>query len=84
MRHTSTETWDVFIDIPIVFHIMIWLLVIISCPSTIICNNCEQMNLLGDILNAGDNFDDQWDYGFRGSFLKIAPTVIDDFTKINF
>ena len=39
------------------------------------------MNLLGDILNAGDNVDDQEDYGFRGSFFKIAPTLIDDYTK---
>ena len=39
------------------------------------------MNLLGDILNAGDNVDDQEDYGFRGSFFKISPTVIDDYTK---
>ena len=54
---------------------------IIPCPSTIICNNCEQNNLVGDILNAGDNFDDKKDYGFRGSFIKIAPTVIDDYTK---
>ena len=45
------------------------------------CNNCEQMNVLDDILNAGDNVEDQEDYGFTGSFLKIAPTVIDDSTK---
>ena len=42
------------------------------------------MNLLGDILNAGDNVDDQEDYGFRGSFLKIVPTLIDDYTKNKF
>ena len=39
---------------------------IIPCPRILICNNCEQNNLLGDILNAGDNVDDQEDYGFRG------------------
>ena len=38
------------------------------------------MNLLGDILNAGDNFDDQEDYGFREYNFKISPTVIDDYT----
>ena len=38
---------------------------IFACLRTIILNNCEQNNLLGDILNAGDNFDDQEDYGFR-------------------
>ena len=39
------------------------------------------MNLLGDILNAGDNVDGQEDYGFTGSFFKITPTVIDKYTK---
>ena len=54
---------------------------IIPCPRTIICNNCENNNLLGDILNAVDNVDDQEDYGFTGSFFKISPTVIDDYIK---
>ena len=53
----------------------------IPCPRTIICNNCEQNNLVGDIFNAGDNVDDQEYYGFTGSFFKNAPTVIDDYTK---
>ena len=39
---------------------------------------------LGDILNAGDNVDNQEDYGFTASFFKIAPTVIDDYTKNKF
>ena len=43
----------------------------IACPRTIICNKCEQKNMRGDILNAGDNVDDQEDYGFRGSYFKI-------------
>ena len=41
------------------------------------------MNLLGDILNAVDNFEYQEDYGFIGSIFKIAPTVIDDYIKKN-
>ena len=45
---------------------------IIPCPRTIICNNCEK-NLFGDILNAGDNGDDQEDYGFRGPFFNPPP-----------
>ena len=53
----------------------------IPCPTTIIFNNCDQNNLLGDILNAGDNVDYQEDYGFTGSFSKIAPTIIDYCTK---
>ena len=38
---------------------------------------------MGDILNAVDNVDDQEGYEFRGSYLKIAPAVIYDYTKIN-
>ena len=53
---------------------------IIQRPRTIICNNCEQNNLLDDILNAGDNVNDQEYYGFPGSSFKIDPTVIDDYT----
>ena len=54
---------------------------IIACPRTTISNNCEQNNLLGDILNAGDHVDDQEDYGFRGSYFKIAPTFIYNYKK---
>ena len=36
---------------------------------------------MGEILNAGDNVDDQGDFGFTGSYFKIPPTVIDDYTK---
>ena len=52
-----------------------------SSPRTIICNDCEQMNMLSDILNAGENIEDQEDYGFTGSFFKIGPTVLDDYTN---
>ena len=50
-------------------------------PRTIICNNCEQNNLIGEILNDGNNVDDQEHYSFTGSYFKISPTVIDDYTK---
>ena len=56
----------------------------ISCPRTIICNNCEQMNVSGDVLNDGVNVVDQEDYGFTCSFLKVTPIVIDDTTKKKF
>ena len=55
-----------------------------ACPKTIICNKCEQNNMIGKILNTGDNVDDQEDFWFKGSYLKIAPTVIDDYTKNKF
>ena len=47
-------------------------------------NNCEQKNLVGGIFNAGDNVDDQENYGFTGSCLLIAPMVIDEYTKRKF
>ena len=40
--------------------------------------------MLGDILNIGDNVDDKEDDGFRGSFFKIYPTIIDDYTKTKY
>ena len=52
-----------------------------TCPRTIICNKREQNNMIGEILNAGDNVDDQEDFEFTGSQFKIPPTVIDDYTK---
>ena len=52
-----------------------------ACPRTIICNKCEQNNIIGEILNAGDNVDDQEYFGFTGSYFKIAPTVIDEYTN---
>ena len=36
--------------------------------------------MLGDKLNSGDNVNDQEDYGFTGSFFKIPPTIIYDYT----
>ena len=42
------------------------------------------MNLLGGIFNDSENVDDQEDYGFRGLFFKIAPTVVDYYTKKKF
>ena len=42
----------------------------------VIFNKCEQNNMIGEILNADENVDDQEDFGFTGSYLKIAPTYI--------
>ena len=41
-----------------------------ACPRKIICNNCEQNNMIDEILNAGDNAYDQEDFGFTGSYFK--------------
>ena len=56
---------------------------IIPCSRTIICINCEQMDLLGDVLNAGDNVEYQEDYGFTGSFFKICLSLQMNIQKIN-
>ena len=32
-------------------------------------------------MNSFDNVDDQEDYGFRGSYFKILPKFIDDYTR---
>ena len=37
--------------------------------------------MLGDILNSGDNVDVKEDYGFRDSYFKIAPTILNYNTK---
>ena len=58
--------------------------IISECHRTIVCNKCEQNNMRGEILNAGDNVDDQENSGFTGSYFKIAPTYIDDYTKNKF
>ena len=34
-------------------------------------------------MNAGDNVDIKEDYGSRGSYFNISPTVIDEYTKKN-
>ena len=40
------------------------------CPSTNICNYCEQINKSGDIFYAGGNVEKQEYYAFRGHFQK--------------
>ena len=40
--------------------------------------------MIGEILNDGDNVDDQEDFGFTGSYFKTLPITIDDYTKNKF
>ena len=54
---------------------------IIACARTIICNKCDQGNMRGDILNAGENVDDQEKFGFTESYFKTAPKNVDDYTE---
>ena len=44
---------------------------IITCPRTIICDNYEQINVSGDVLNAGGNVEYQENYGLTASFYNI-------------
>ena len=53
----------------------------IPCYRTILCNNYEQMNVLGDILNSGENIEYKEEYRFTVSFFLISPTIIDNYTK---
>ena len=55
--------------------------IIIQCPRKIICNNCEQMNVSVDILNAGRNAEYQEYCGFTALFFKITTTVTYEITK---
>ena len=55
-----------------------------ACSREIICNKFEQNNMIGEVLNAGDNVDDQEYFGFTGSYFNISPTDIDDYTKNKF
>ena len=36
--------------------------------------------MIGEILNTGDNVDDQEIFGFTGLYFKISPTNIYDYT----
>ena len=37
--------------------------------------------MIGEILNDGDNVDDQEDFGFTVSYFRIPPRVIYSYTK---
>ena len=81
VAHTYLITWEFKNSWEILLSEFSQAEQIIPRPRKIICNNCEQNNLLGDIWNAGDNVNDQENYGFTRSFIKIAPTVVDYYTK---
>ena len=84
VRHTDLITWVPKNDWEMLLYEFSNTERIRACPKTIICNKCEQNNMIGKILNTGDNVDDQEYFWFKGSYLKIAPTVIDDYTKNKF
>ena len=77
MRHTGLITWLSHSCWGMLLSEFIHAVKIISCPRTIICNKYEQSNTRGDILNAGQKFDDKEIFWFSESFFNIAPTNID-------
>ena len=81
MRNTDFITWVSNSSWDMLLSVFIHSVKIIPCPRTTICNEFEQSNTSGDILNGGDNVDDEEILGFSESYLKIAPTNIDEYTK---
>ena len=81
MRHPDFITWVSNSSWDMLLSEFIHAVKIIPCPKTTICNKCEQSNMCGDILNAGENVDDEEIFGFSESYFEIAPTNIDETTK---
>ena len=84
IRHTDSITWVSNSSWDMLISEFIHAVKISAFPRMIFFNKCEQSNMSGDILNAGENVDEQEMFGFSESFFKIALTNIDDHTKINY
>ena len=81
VRHTDSINWVSNSSWYMLLSKYKHAVIISACPRTIFFNRYEQRNTRGDILNAGDNVDDQEMFGFTESFFKTAPTNIDEYTK---
>ena len=75
IRHTDFITWASNYSWEMLLSEFSHAERISACTRTIICNTCEQNNRIGEILNAGDNVDDQEDFGFKGSHFKISLQI---------
>ena len=82
MRNTDLITWVSNYSWDMLLSEFIRAVKRIPCPRTTICNKCEHSNTSGEILNGGDNVDEEEIFGFYESYFKIAPTNIDEYTKI--
>ena len=71
MRHTDLITWVLNSSWDMLLYEFIHAIKIFPCPRTTICNKCEQINTSADILNAGDNVDDEEILGFQYYFSKF-------------
>ena len=59
MRHTDSITWVSNSSCDMLPSEFIHAVKINPCPRTTTCNKREQSNTSGEILNAGDNVDDE-------------------------
>ena len=82
VRHTDSITWVSIDSWEMLLSEFSHAERISACHRKTICNKFEQSNMRGDILNAGDNVDDQENFGFTESFFKIAPTNIDEYINM--
>ena len=64
VRHTDLITWVSKHSWEMLLSVFLHAERISACPRTIICNKCKPNNMIGEILNAGDNVDDQKQFGF--------------------
>ena len=64
MRQTDLITWVSNSSWDMLLYEFIHSVKIIPCPRTTICNKYEQSNTSCDILNAGENVDDEENFGF--------------------
>ena len=81
MRHTDLITWVSNYAWMMLLSEFDDAVKINSCPTTTICNKCEQSNMSGNILNAGEISDDEETFGFSESYFKTAPSHLDECTK---
>ena len=71
IRHTDSITWVSNSSWDMLLSEYINAERINACPRKTFCNKCEQSNTRGEILNAGDNVDDQDKFGLTESFSKL-------------
>ena len=64
IRHTDSITWISNSSWDMLLPEFIHAVKLSACPRTKICNKYEKNNMRGEILNAGDNVDDQENFGF--------------------
>ena len=83
-RHTDLITWVSNSTWKMLLSKFNHAVDIIPCPRTKICNKCEQINTSGDILNAGDNANNEEIFGFSESYFKFAPRHLHKCTKLNY